>query len=62
MKGYSMSQDLRPITNAFRGGRLVITLLFALFMLAMILGLVAQAFRPSASAPDHVDQSSRRVR
>ena len=61
MKGYSMSQNLRPITNAFRGGRLVITLLFALFMLAMILGLVAQAFRPTASAPGRADHTSRRV-
>jgi hypothetical protein len=62
MKGCPMSQDLRPITNAFRGGRLVITFFFALFMLAMILGLVAQAFRPTSTGPDRTGHSSPRVR
>ena len=57
-----MSQDLRPITNAFRGGRLVIMLLFALFMLAMILGLVAQAFRPASLDPTRTDHSTGRPR
>jgi hypothetical protein len=57
-----MSQDLKPITNAFRGGRLVILLLFSLFMLAMILGLIAQAFRPVSTAPNRADHSSRGVR
>lgn len=57
-----MSQDLRPITNAFRGGRLVIMLLFALFMLAMILGLVAQAFRPTSLNLARTDHPTRRAR
>jgi hypothetical protein len=52
-----MLQDLRPITNAFRGGRLVIALLFVLFLLAMFLGLIAQVFRPAATSPGHVDHA-----
>ena len=60
MKRRSSSQDLRPITNAFRAGRLVIMLLFALFMSAMILGLLAEGFRPTAVHP-HADRATRRT-
>ena len=61
MKGRSNSQDLRPITNAFRGGQIVIVLLFALFISAMILGLLAEAFRPSPAVHHHVDHATRRT-
>lgn len=61
MKRRSSSQDLRPITNAFRAGRLVIMLLFALFMSAMILGLLAEDFRPSTAVHPHADHATRRT-
>jgi hypothetical protein len=62
MKGCCMSHDLKPITNAFRGGRLVAVLLFSMFMLVMILGFVAQAFRPDSAAHGRMDSSVRRAR
>ncbi len=62
MKGYCMSHDLKPITNAFRAGRLVVVLLFSLFMVVMILGLLAEAFRPESTVPDRTSQPVRRVR
>ncbi len=62
MKGHSMSQNLRPITNAFRGGRLVIMLLFALFITVMVLGFVAQTLRPTFAPAVAGDSSTGRVR
>ncbi len=62
MKGRWMSNDLKLITNAFRGGRLIVVLLFSLFMLVMVLGFIAQAFRPDSAAGPRPDSHFRRAR
>ena len=59
MRGYCLSNDLKPITNAFRAGRLVVIVLFSLFMLVMILGLIAQAFRPDSTSHGRTDSTVR---
>lgn len=41
-----LRRDLRPITNTFTAGRLIILLLFCLFMIPMILGFLVEVFQP----------------
>lgn len=45
-----LRRDLRPITNTFTAGRLIILLLFCLFMIPMILGFLVEVFQPRKEA------------
>jgi Kef-type K+ transport system membrane component KefB len=47
-----LRHDLRPITSAFRGGRLIIVLFFVLFMAIFVLGFIVEALKnPSPQSP-----------
>jgi Kef-type K+ transport system membrane component KefB len=55
-----LRHDLRPIMSAFRGGRLIIVLFFALFMAIFVLGFVVEALKdPSPQSPRHADGAQR---
>src|SRR5882757_4398520 len=52
-----MRHDLRPITCAFRGGRLIIGLFFVLFMAIFVLGFIIEALKtPNPQPPRPADK------
>ncbi len=48
-----MRNDLRPITNVFRAGRLIIGLFFLLFMGIFILGFIIESLEAPAPESAH---------
>ncbi|MCU1262124.1 MAG: hypothetical protein JWO80_5009 [Bryobacterales bacterium] len=47
----ALRRDLRPLTNAFRGGRLIIGLLVLLFMGIFVLGFIIEALKGPENQP-----------
>jgi hypothetical protein len=54
----ALRRDLRPLTNAFRGGRLIIGLLVVLFLGIFLLGFIIEAFRgPAKQLPTPAEKA-----
>lgn len=58
----SLRRDLHPITNTFRAGRLIIVLLFCLFTIPILLGLIVEVLRPHNDAPPAATKTHEQIR